>query len=236
MSHGISVPPDAWGRRGAGTPPSPRHGLSHAIPPLSCSCSWWLVFHSWDKVSRLSGTFTSSCTGSGGRCWLGLRPAGASGTTCVWGRAGCSAHPGGWARLRGQGRGNHQPPPQHRVMVPEPGAGERPHWVPALHPRDKASVCLNRDGSGMELAPLSPHGSRCPVPVRARSPCRLGYSKALTGPSCPGCLAILCTQWQKGGITRSELVDFAGWGIGVSSGIGRKEHVPLFPLSPGWGP
>ena len=57
---------------------------------------------------------TSSCTRGGGRCWPGLRPVGASGTTCAWGRAGCSSHPGGRAPLRGRrgrGRGNRQPPP-----------------------------------------------------------------------------------------------------------------------------
>lgn len=53
MSHGILVPPEMRVRRKN----APHHGLSHAIPPLGCSHSQWLVLHGQDKFSRSSRTY-----------------------------------------------------------------------------------------------------------------------------------------------------------------------------------
>lgn len=61
-------------------------------------------------------------------------------------------------------------------------------------------------GLGWSTFSSSPHISRRPALVRARSRPKLGCSKVLIGPSCPGYLAILCTQWEKAGITGLELV------------------------------
>lgn len=91
-------------------------------------------------------------------------------------------------------------------MVPERGVGDSPCRVPVLHPGDKVGVCLNGDGSGMEHVPSSPCISHRPALVRARSHPKLGCSKVLIGPSCPGYLAILCTQWEKASITGLVLV------------------------------